>query len=357
MKLVFFSGGMNRSGGTERVLSEIANSLASRGYEVVIVSLTGESRSFYSIDERIKMYWIGAKGFTKGILKSLKMLRRIVKDEKPDIWIDVDIILCFYSLPVRGIRHRFKLISWEHFNHNSSFEQNTNLRKIAKKLVTSKSDCMLVLSKDDEKYYRENYKIKKRLCQIYNPTTFEKLPEKTDEEKLIFAAGNIVPVKGFDELVNIWAILENKFPAWRVEIAGQGEEKEKLERIAENKGLKRIHFIGRVENISEYYRKAAIYVMTSRCEGFPMVVLEAMAFSLPIVAFEEKTCVNEMVFDNESGMLVKERSAEKFAEKLELLMKNDDFRQKMGKAAKDQSERFSHEIITDKWEELLKELI
>lgn len=356
MKLVFFSGGMNRSGGTERVLSEIANSLAKRGYDIVIVSLTGESRSFYALDENIKVYWLEAKSFTKGIFKSLKKLKNIVKEEKPDIWVDVDIILCFYSLPVRGIKHRFKMISWEHFNHNSSFDQNEGLRKIAKRLVTSKSDCMVVLSKDDEKYYSENYKIKHMLCQIYNPTTFENLPEKNTEEKLIFAAGNIVPVKGFDDLVEIWALLEDKYPEWRVEIAGQGEDKEKLERKMVEKKLKNISFIGRVNDISEYYRKAAMYVMTSKCEGFPMVVLEAMAFSLPVVAFEEKTCVNEMVVENESGMLVKSRSIEDFAQKIEILIKNDDMRQKMGKEARKRSELFSHDIVVDKWDELLNRL-
>lgn len=356
MKLIFFSGGMNRSGGTERVLSEIANSLADRGYEVVIVSLTGESHSFFTLDERIKVYWINAKSFTKGIIKSLRQLKKIVKEEKPDIWIDVDIILCFYSLIIRGIKQRFKLISWEHFNHNSSFEQNEGLRKFAKKLVAAKSDCLVVLSKDDEEYYSKTYKIKHRLCQIYNPSTFENIPPKTAEEKLIFAAGNIVSVKGFDDLIDIWGLLEKNNPGWRVEIAGQGEDREKLEAKIAGKGLKNISFIGRVDDISSYYRKAAVYVMTSLCEGFPMVVLEAMAFSLPVVAFEEKTCVNEMIVDNVSGILVKERSIEDYSRKLEQLIQNDDKRWAMGQAAHEQVRLFSHEIVLEKWEKLLNGL-
>ena len=96
-KIVFFSGDISRSGGTERVVSIIANGLVDRGYDVVIFSLTGKGPSFFELDQRIKIRFVGSKGLQTNIISNLITLNRFMKEERPDFLIDVDIILCFYS--------------------------------------------------------------------------------------------------------------------------------------------------------------------------------------------------------------------------------------------------------------------
>ena len=134
-KIVFFSGGIDRSGGTERVLSLIASGLAKKDYEVVIVSMCGEKKSHYPLDEKIKIHFLEAKGFAKGILSNLQKLKDIVKSEKPDYWVDVDIILGLYTFFVRKKNKGMKWISWEHFNYYTDFPYYKGLRKFTRKLV------------------------------------------------------------------------------------------------------------------------------------------------------------------------------------------------------------------------------
>ena len=90
MRIAFFSGDMERSGGTERVLSIVASGLAARGHEIIIFSLTGKGPSFYKLDERIKLYWVGSRGLEKDILPNLKKLTGPIKKEKPDFLVDVE---------------------------------------------------------------------------------------------------------------------------------------------------------------------------------------------------------------------------------------------------------------------------
>lgn len=357
MKILFFSGGMDRSGGTEHALSLIANSLADRGYEIIVVSMTGGDNFYYPLSPEIKAYTLGAKSFTGNIAGTLRKLKKIVKNEQPDIWVDVDIILCFYSLIVRGIRHRFKLISWEHFNHNSVFDHNAGLRRFAKKIVASQSDAFIVLSKDDEAYYGSEYRIKHRLVQIYNPVPFENTQEKKHVEKTVFAAGKLIPLKGFDTLVEAWSLLEQKYPEWQLEIAGDGPEKERLCAMIAEKKLKNVLLAGRLDDIRRHYEKAEIFVLPSKSEGLPTVVLEAMAYSLPVVAFKEKMCIGEMIGeDDEAGIIVPGRSPEALAQALEELMANDEKRHLAGKKAHERTVLFSKESVIEKWEALLKSL-
>ena len=356
MKILFFSGGLYRPGGTERVLVEVADSLAERGYEICIVSLTGEKKAFYEPDKRIKIYYLEAENFSGHLVGNLKKLVKITKKEKPDVWVDVDTILCMYSIPLRFLCHGFHLLSWAHFNHNSTFSKNRFIRRISTFAAAHLSDGMIVLTEFDKKYYQRRFGMGERLYQIYNPNPFENTGKKTKYGKYIFAAGNLVPEKGFDFLIEVWSRLEKKYPDWHVVIAGDGSEKTALKREVKRKKLANLHFVGRVPKIEKYYENASIYALTSRYEGFPTVVMEAMAYSLPVVALGKNTCVTEMFDDGVSGIVVKKRDVDEFAQKLELLMQNSELAKRIGNEARRKVADFSHEKIISEWEKMLKKV-
>ena len=136
-------------------------------------------------------------------------------------------------------------------------------------------------------------------------------------------------------------------------IAGEGMDRRKLERKAKEAGLQRLHFVGNVKNIEKYYREAAIFVLSSRNEGFAMVLLEAMCFSLPTVSYSCKTGPKEVVSDGENGFLVEPGDTEGFAEKMERLMNDEAMRRQMGTQAAKTVMRFHKESILDQWETLL----
>ena len=117
MKIAFFSGNMEHGGGTERVLSILAGGLANRGHDVMILSLTGKGPAFFELDERIRIYWIGSKTLKSDIIRNLKKLFSIMKDERPDFLVDVDFILGLYSVFLKARFPKIHWISWEHFNY------------------------------------------------------------------------------------------------------------------------------------------------------------------------------------------------------------------------------------------------
>ena len=372
MKIAFFSGDMERSGGTERVLSIVASGLAARGHEIIIFSLTGKGPSFYKLDERIKLYWVGSRGLEKDILPNLKKLTGLIKKEKPDFLVDVDIILCFYSVLLKARFPKMHWISWEHFNYYTKFPKNHNLRKVARFIVSRFSECLVVLSDEDKGYYKSNMNLKCRIERIYNPTPYEKMREDgfmeiarncnltedkaRKDEKIALAVGRLTRIKGYDMLLKSWRPVEKKHPDWKLRFVGDGEERENLEAEAESLGLKNVEFAGMAEDVRDYYKTADFLVLSSRNEGFVMVLLEAMAYSLPAVAFACKAGVKEVIKDGVNGYLVPPNDMKGLAKGMDKIISDDENRRRMGKKAEEMIQRFHREKILDEWEKLLKSL-
>lgn len=355
MKIGFVIGNMSSAGGTERVLQLIANGLNQRGYRVIIISMWGNREPVFPMDKQIKRYRLG-KEYPKGIganLRNISALYRIVKKEQITLLVDVDLILTFYSLPVKLCSRGLKTIAWEHFNYYYQFRKNNRIRRIAMKMAARFSDAVLVLSQEDETYYRNHLNIQGYLYQIYNPNTYEGITNHKQEEKMIFAAGRLTKAKGFDYLLQSWELLEKDFPDWQLCIAGEGEEEEALLKSKKEKGLKSVHFVGSVSDMETYYERAAFFVLPSRNEGFGMVLIEAMAYGKPVVSFACKAGPRDIITDGEDGFLVPTGDYRQFASKMRLLMESEEVRRTMGAKAKESTHRFDIAGILDRWEGLL----
>lgn len=356
LKIIFFIGNMSHSGGTERVLSIIANGLARRGYQISIMSLWGDGVTFFRVAEPVEIYWLEKEAPKAGIIRKLQLLTSFLNQKNADFLIDVDIILGFYSFFLKQFRPQMHWISWEHFNFYYHFKKNHHLRKLARRLAARFSDQLIVLSEEDKGYYQENLKLRCGITRIYNPNPYEDRKPKQAGEPIIFAAGRLTKVKGFDLLIKSWKLLEENYPEWTVLIAGDGEDKEKLEQEIKDAGLHHIYLIGNVSKIEQYYQKAELFVLPSRDEGFGMVLLEAMDYSLPAVSYSCKAGPGEIIVNEENGFLVEPGDVEGFAEKMELLMADPKRRRWMGQKARESTERFRKEQILDEWEDLLKEM-
>ena len=364
-RVCFFIGNMSHSGGTERVLSVIVNGLYERGFSVFIMSLWGEGKSFFDIYEGIKLYWIEQEfkgtGIT-GIIGRLHYLNRILQKEKAEVLVDVDIILGCYSLFLKRRMKGLRWVSWEHFNYYYHFSKNHYLRKIIRRLVCRYADELVVLTQEDKGYYQKNLKLKCGITQIYNPVPYMLYERETKgvdfaeckRQPMIFAAGRLTRAKGFDLLIQSWKRLEHDYPKWKVIIAGEGEERISLEKAIKKAGLKHIRLIGNVPDIERYYKEAAFFVLPSRDEGFVMVLLEAMFFSNPVVSYNCKTGPKEIVADGKNGFLIEPGEIEKFAEKMEVFMRDAELRRKMGIAGRESASRFSREKVLENWERVLR---
>lgn len=353
MKIYFFIGNMSHSGGTERVLSVIAGGLSKRGHQVAIISLWGKDKVFFPLDEKVRIFWLESKAGQHNILKQLYCLTAIVKYEKPDFLVDVDIILGFYSILVKRMDSGLHWISWEHFSSYQQFKKNNLLRKLVKKMICRFADQLIVLTEIDKRYYLDRFRLKCGITCIYNPIPYETDYQKQEEAPIVLAVGRLTEIKGFDLLIQSWKMLENQYPGWLLLIAGEGQDRTRLENIARQEGLKRLRFIGTVYPIEKLYEKAAFLVSSSKNEGFGLTLIEAMHFSLPVVCYSCESGPKEIVINEENGFLVEIGDTIGFAEKMALLMKNRKLRLEMGNIAKKSTVRFEKENILDQWEKVL----
>lgn len=354
-KIAFFCGDLTQSGGTERVLSVIANGLAARGYPVFVISLWGGRASFFPLDQDIKIYWAEKEQKKKSIMGTLHYLTAVLRYERPDVLIDVDIILGCYSVFLKRRFPDMRWISWEHFNYYHHFRKNRLLRRAVRKIAARHADRLVVLTDADKRCYEREQKPRCKVSRIYNPLTYPlsdtECPPARDS-RTIFAAGRLTRVKGFDLLIRSWTLLEKKYPEWQVVIAGEGEDEKSLKKQAEKAGLKRLTFAGRVSDMEDCYRSASFFVLPSRSEGFGMALTEAMYFSLPAVSYNCMAGPGEIIRDGETGFLVKPGDVRVFADRMELLMKDPELRKRMGARARSSVERFDKEGILDEWERL-----
>lgn len=359
IKVCFFSGDITRSGGTEKVGTMIANELVKQDrLDICFLSLWELNKeSFFEINSEIKRYKLfDCKVSGKKIYTYIKSVRRFVKSNNIDILIDIDGILDFYSIPAL-IRTKTKLISWEQFNYHQN--PDGNYRKLTRKMAAKKADAIVVITKADVELYNDNLKIKNNIRQIYNPVLLPRQEVNYDtDSKMLLSAGRLAPEKGFDILVDVANIVLKKNPEWIWNIAGDGEEKELIESKIKERGLEgKVKLLGNVKNIEDYYKKAAIFVLTSRFEGFGLVLTEAKSYKIPCVSFRCPTGPPEIILDGENGYLIDDFNVIDMADKICNLIENNKKREEFSNNSTKDIEKFDVESVVKQWIQLFEELL
>lgn len=356
-KIAFFGGDISHAGGTERVSLALSNYLVKNGYQVIIISLSGNTPPKFHVDESIKIVSLfnEKKRFSLAYFSVVFRLRRVLIDESIDVLIDVDTMLALFSTTAL-LGTKIKHISWEHFNYKSNL--NIKSRKLARKIAAKYSDAVVTLTEKDRNYWLEKNKYPKKIIAIPNPLPFESKSKLTKKHsKKILALGRLTYQKGFDLLLDIWAKIENMNNDWRLIIAGDGEDKQLLLDKIKMLNLKNVELLPSTPHVNELYDQSSIYVMTSRFEGFPMVLLEAKASGLPIVAYDCDTGPSELIINHDDGFLIPFDDNNTFTCKLALLMNDDDLRESMSIMSLKNAEKYKIEVaIGDKWKRLIESI-
>src|SRR5215212_3503924 len=177
------------------------------------------------------------------------------------------------------------------------------------------------------------------------------------DAKVAVAAGRLTGQKGFDRLLPAWALAADRHPGWRLEIFGEGPHEERLARQIERLGIAAsARLRGFSPHLAEELARASLYVMSSRNEGFPMVLLEAMSVGLPVVSFDCPTGPRDIITPGHDGFLVPDGDTLALAGAMGRLMGDRERRAAFGDAARGTATRHHPARITERWESLLGEL-
>lgn len=374
MKILYSIAGTYNSGGMERVLANKANWLVAHGHEVIIVTTDQRGESpYFPLDARIKCYDLAinyeennGKSFLNKLIhypfkqwKHKVRLTALLKELRPDIVISM---FCNDASFIPFIKDGSKKILEIHF---SRFKRLQYGRKGLWRLadwwryktdakVVSRFDKFVVLTHEDKEYWGNL----QNMCVIPNARTFEVNQPAILEAKKVVAVGRLNHQKGFDRLIDAWAIVDNVVSGWKLQIIGDGELREQLQYNIRELGLSNQINIGRAEkDMVSLYKDASILAMSSRYEGLPMVLLEAQAAGLPIVSFDCKCGPKDVIENGVDGFLVEDGDIEQLAQKLVVLMQDANLRKQMGSAAYAHSERYSEERIMKQWTDLFDEVM
>ncbi len=357
MHIGFFSGDITRSGGTENVSIMVANELAARtGYEISFISLFEENgKPFFSIDERIRRFTVYPT-VTHGIqhyFDTCKRLRNVVEKQHIDVLIDIDGILDMYSLPVKR-KTGVKVVSWEHFN----YLQNPGVpyRKLTRRWAARRADAIVTLTETDKKLYESNLSLKCPIRAIANPMQMPEEPVSYDvDSRLIVSSGRLTYQKGFDLLVDVASKVLPSHSDWQWMILGEGEDRAALEQRIHDAHLDgQLMLKGRVDDVDSYYRRSAMFVMTSRFEGLPMVLLEAKAHRLPLVSFDCPTGPSEVIEDGVNGTVVPLGDIDGMAKAINMLIDDKTKRIEYSRMSDSNAGRYGMATICDDWIRLLE---
>lgn len=381
MKLVFCTPQIIGSGGVERVLAQRLNYFVEKfGYDVTVITTENNSIIYENkppffyfnskikiIDLRINYIDVLSCSFIKNkikinLLKSnhLKRLNTIVNEIKPDILIslgDVDRNITYKSnyKCKKILEHHVskKCFTGELTKNNFLDKLKIKYREYREKSYITKYDKFLVLTEEDKQAWGDE-----RIKVVNNPLPFDSEEVSNCKNKKIISIGRLDEQKGFDILIDVWKKVNTKHPDWILEIYGEGSLRKKLQEKIDLLNLEDSLILkGNEKNIQSKYLENSIYVMSSRYEGFGMVLIEAMSCGLPLISFDCPCGPKDIIKDGENGFLVEFGNIEEMAEKINYLIENEDKRIKMGKKSKELSYNYSEEKIMNQWKELFKNLL
>lgn len=330
--IVFFIYNISAAAGTERVASVIINELAKRNYNVHVLGLYGDpGKIFFPFEPDVKVTSLhidDLKGVRK-ILYSQHKIRQFVNNNHIDTFVTVESIMSIYSVPslaFTGIRH----VVWEHFNFRVSL--GIAARSLARQLALSFADKVVTLTARDMQFWKQGaWYHHAQLVHISNPMFLGEQEVNQTPSKTVISVGRLTFQKGFDLLVDAWGGLPAELrKEWKLLIVGDGEDKPLLEKKITELGIgDSVELVGATKAVFSYFEKASVYCLSSRFEGLPMVLLEALAFHLPIVAFNCDTGPEELIEDGQNGILVEAGNVNKMSQSLAALMEDDDLRGRM----------------------------
>jgi glycosyltransferase involved in cell wall biosynthesis len=368
-RLLIFISSLS-SGGAERVTANLANYWAEKGWQVTVVTLSDGSDDFYALSPSVRRIALGLLHVSvhplQGIVNNVRRvlaLRRVLRQIKPDIALammdQANIVLALAAL---GLPNTVAIGSER--THPPQMPLGPLWAGLRRRAYAHLA-AVTALTCESRDWLLHHTKAKK-VAVIPNASPWP-LPAQPpmlmpqdilpSARKILLAVGRLSEEKGFDLLIEAFAQVAPQYPDWHLVILGEGPLRLALDAQIRRAGLKtRITLAGRAGNVGHWYDAADLFVMSSRFEGFPNTLVEALAHGLPAVSFDCDTGPSDIIRHEVDGLLVPNGNVAALASALARLMGDETLRRQFAARAIDARERFSMEKIAGLWEALFDEL-
>ncbi|MFS4448789.1 glycosyltransferase family 4 protein [Maribacter sp. 2307UL18-2] len=353
MKVDFLIGCLGK-GGAERVMAALSGHFVHRGHSVRVITFDGTEDS-YELDGAIERVRLTDNSFPIIKIRKTLNLIRFYKDQKTRPDIAISFLTATNLSAILGCRFRkIPIIVSEHNNH--LFVPNPRwLTRFSWRYIYRLANFVTVLTAFDVPFFEKR---KANVVVMPNPCSFATIDNNEHKrEKIIVAIGNLNRIhhKGFDNLITIVEPLLKKNQDWKLQIIGGGERGRPLleEMVREKALVDKVDFLGFQKNINSLMRKASIFILSSRYEGLPMVLLECMSQGMACVSYDCVTGPSEMISNEVNGLLVEDQNIHEMQNALERLFNSEELRKSLGDKAIQSIARYEINEIYEKWGDLL----
>ncbi len=345
------------AGGAERVAATLVNHWSAGGHRVALLTVASTDLDFYALDQRVTRIALDLnrssrnwRDFLLDNFKRLRKLRSAILDFEPDV------ILSFLDttnvrMLLASIGTGVPVIVEEHTDPTQS--STGSIVKLLRRLLYKRARAVVVLHPGIAQW-ASGFVRGEAIHVIPNPISLQfhqnGRVERAKGGHSVIAIGRLEPVKGFDMLIKAFAQSAKQHPDWTLKIVGDGSRRDQLQALATTLQISdRVIWEGSVKEPEKELHRSDLFVLSSRYEGFPMALLEAMACGLPVVSFDCPSGPREIIHDGEDGLLVPPNEIDALATAISRLMSSEDERKRLGRRAADVVNRFGLLRIADMW--------
>ena len=355
------------AGGAERVTANLANYWAGKNWKITIVTMTGIERDFYELHPAVRRIALRADADSTSTLAAIRhnfhrvrTLRQVLKQEQPDVALAM-MSAASSLLSIAATGTGIPAIGSERI-HPPEFPVGRVWSWLRRQ--TYPRLAAVVAQTGESAQWLRTHAGARRVTVIPNPVSYplvrqepvikpEQVMGATRGGNMLLAVGRLEPQKGFDRLLAAFAELAPRFPDWSLAIVGEGNCRSELERQVSELTLEnRVFLPGTVGNIGEWYEAVDLYVMTSRFEGFPNTLAEALAHGLPAVSVDCDTGPRDILRHEIDGLLVPRDDHAALVENLARVMGDERLRHRYAARAAEARERFAVDRISRMWMDL-----